>query len=871
MEQTSLEELKRTAASGAYRRIPIWREIFSDIATPVQVLKKLLAVSDHCFLLESAEDNKQWGRYSFLGFDSAMELTCMNHQVTITTDHVEQFETENPAQVIARVIEENRAPQIKKLPPLTGGLVGYFAYDYIKYAEPTLRLDAEDQEKFRDVDLMLFDKMIAFDHYRQKIILICNSRISEADVQAEGGQTAGAAAATDLRARGKSARAAATDAPVSAAEPHTLEAVYRTALQTLDQMQDIIEKGAEKNVSAGRLTTELTPLFDQESYCEKVEQVKHYIHEGDIFQLVLSNRLEAGFDGSLLDTYRILRTKNPSPYMFYFSSDDLEIAGASPETLVKVDNQTAYTFPLAGTRPRGKDEKEDQELEADLLSDEKELTAEEIETLKPEAIILSPGPGRPQDAGCCIEVVQKLGGKIPILGVCLGHQVICEAYGGVVSYAKQLMHGKQSVTKLDTKTPLFVGLPEETTVARYHSLAAQEETFPECLQVTARTSDGEIMALQHKTKAVYGVQFHPESILTPLGKKMLENFLQLANAEKKEKTMIKEAIVKLAAKQNLDYETAEASMDEIMGGKASPVQMSAFLTAMAMKGETIEEITACAAGMRKHCVRLLHDQDVLEIVGTGGDHSNSFNISTTSSLVISAAGVPVAKHGNRAASSKSGAADVLEALGVKITIDPAKSAEVLKKIGLCFLFAQNYHLSMKYVAPVRKELGIRTIFNILGPLTNPAGANMELMGVYDEALVEPLARVLANLGVKRAMVVYGQDGLDEISMSAPTTVCEVKDGKFLSYVITPEQFGFTRCSKDELTGGSPQDNAQIALAILKGEKGPRRDAVVLNSAAAIHIAKGISIEDAIREAQEVIDSGKALAQLEQFAALTNQE
>mgnify|MGYP001156391804 FL=1 len=485
-----------------------------------------------------------------------------------------------------------------------------------------------------------------------------------------------------------------------------------------------------------------------------------------------------------------------------------------------------------------------------------ELTAEEIEALKPEAIILSPGPGRPQDAGCCIEVVQKLGGKIPILGVCLGHQVICEAYGGVVSYAKQLMHGKQSVTKLDTKTPLFVGLPEETTVARYHSLAAQEENFPECLQVTARTSDGEIMALQHKTKAVYGVQFHPESILTPLGKKMLENFLQLANAEKKEKTMIKEAIVKLAAKQNLDYETAEASMDEIMGGKASPVQMSAFLTAMAMKGETIEEITACAAGMRKHCVRLLHDQDVLEIVGTGGDHSNSFNISTTSSLVISAAGVPVAKHGNRAASSKSGAADVLEALGVKITIDPAKSAEVLKKIGLCFLFAQNYHLSMKYVAPVRKELGIRTIFNILGPLTNPAGANMELMGVYDEALVEPLARVLANLGVKKAMVVYGQDGLDEISMSAPTTVCEVKDGEFLSYVITPEQFGFTRCSKDELIGGSPQDNAQIALAILKGEKGPRRDAVVLNSAAAIHIAKGISIEDAIREAQEVIESGK---------------
>ena len=335
--------------------------------------------------------------------------------------------------------------------------------------------------------------------------------------------------------------------------------------------------------------------------------------------------------------------------------------------------------------------------------------------------------------------------------------------------------------------------------------------------------------------------------------------------------MIKESIIKLSKKEDLTYQEAETVMDEIMSGQATPVQMSSYLTALSMKGETIDEITASAAGMRAHCIKLLHDLDVLEIVGTGGDGANSFNISTTSSLVIAAGGVPVAKHGNRAASSKSGAADVLEALGVNITIPPEKSAELLKKINICFLFAQNYHLSMKYVAPVRKELGIRTIFNILGPLTNPAGANMELMGVYDEALVEPLARVLANLGVKKAMVVYGQDGLDEISMSAPTTVCEVKDGEFLSYVITPEQFGFTRCSKDELIGGSPQDNAQIALAILKGEKGPRRDAVVLNSAAAIHIAKGISIEDAIREAQEVIDSGKALAQLEQFAALTNQE
>lgn len=500
------------------------------------------------------------------------------------------------------------------------------------------------------------------------------------------------------------------------------------------------------------------------------------------------------------------------------------------------------------------------------------LTVEEIEQLKPQAIILSPGPGRPSEAGRCIEIVQKLGKKIPILGVCLGHQAICEAYGGTVSYAKQLMHGKQSQAELDTSSPIFAGMPKTIAVARYHSLAAIEELLPECLAVTARTKDGEIMAVQHYTQPVYGLQFHPESILTQQGRTIIENFLKAANCyETEEKKMIKEAIVKLVNKEDLSYEMAEASMDEIMGGKATPVQMSAFLVAMAMKGETIDEITACASGMRKHCVKLLHNQDVLEIVGTGGDKSNSFNISTTASIVVSATGVPVAKHGNRAASSKSGAADVLEALGVKIAIDPAKSAEVLRQIGLCFLFAQNYHLSMKYVGPVRKELTIRTIFNILGPLTNPAGANMELMGVYDESLVEPLARVLANLGVKNAMVVYGQDCLDEISMSAPTTVCEVRDGKFESYVITPEQFGFTRCKKEDLVGGTPAENAEIARAILKGEKGPKRDAVVLNSAAAVHIAKGISIEEAIKVVEETIDSGKALAQLEKFVELTNAE
>lgn len=334
--------------------------------------------------------------------------------------------------------------------------------------------------------------------------------------------------------------------------------------------------------------------------------------------------------------------------------------------------------------------------------------------------------------------------------------------------------------------------------------------------------------------------------------------------------MIKEAIYKITNKENLPYEMAEGVMDEIMSGEASDIHIGAYLTGLRMKGETITEITASAAGMRKHCIRLLHNMDVLEIVGTGGDEAYTFNISTTASLVVSAAGIPVAKHGNRSVSSKCGAADVLEALGVNIMISPAESAEVLKEIGLCFMFAQSYHTAMKYVAPVRRELGIRTIFNILGPLANPAGANMQLLGVYDEALVEPLAKVLANLGVKRAIVAYGNDGIDEISLSAPTTCCEIRDGKVTSYKLKPEDFGLSGCKKEDLVGGGPKENAEITLAILKGEKGPKRDAVLMNAAACIYLVRdNISLKEAVAEASEVIDSGKALAQLEKFKALTN--
>jgi len=336
--------------------------------------------------------------------------------------------------------------------------------------------------------------------------------------------------------------------------------------------------------------------------------------------------------------------------------------------------------------------------------------------------------------------------------------------------------------------------------------------------------------------------------------------------------MIKEAIVKLVNKEDLTFAEAETVLDENMDGECNDVQIGSFLTALSCKGPTIEEITGCAKGMRNHCAKFLNDQPVLEIVGTGGDKANSFNISTASAFVCSAAGVPVAKHGNRAATSKCGTADCLEALGAKLNLPAEKSEEILKKLNFCFLFAQNYHVSMKYVAPVRKELPIATVFNILGPLTNPAGATMQLMGVYDKSLVEPLAHVLVNLGVNKAMVVYGEDCLDEISVSAKTQVCEYLGGEYRTYEIMPELFGMTRHEKKELVGGTPAENAQIIRDIFTGkEQGAKRDAVLINSAAALHIAKGISIDEGLKLAAETIDSGKAMKQVEDYVRLTNED
>lgn len=337
--------------------------------------------------------------------------------------------------------------------------------------------------------------------------------------------------------------------------------------------------------------------------------------------------------------------------------------------------------------------------------------------------------------------------------------------------------------------------------------------------------------------------------------------------------MIKEAIVKIVSKEDLTYDEAYAVMNEIMSGETSPTQNAAFLAALSTKSaraETTDEIAGCATAMRAHAEKVETDMELFEIVGTGGDNAHSFNISTTSALVAAAGGMKVAKHGNRAASSQCGTADCLEALGVNIQQSPQRCIELLNEVGMCFFFAQKYHTSMKYVGAIRKELGFRTVFNILGPLTNPGSPKMQLLGVYDEYLAEPLAQVLISLGVKRGMVVYGQDKLDEISMSAPTTVCEFKDGWFKSYAITPEEFGFERCEKADLLGGTPDENAAITRAILNGEKGHKRNAVLMNAGAALYIGgKAESMKAGVALAAEIIDSGKAAETLNKLIEVSN--
>ena len=512
-----------------------------------------------------------------------------------------------------------------------------------------------------------------------------------------------------------------------------------------------------------------------------------------------------------------------------------------------------------------------------------EITIEEIETMAPEAILISPGPGYPETAGITKEVIRQFSGRVPILGICLGHQAIGEVFGGNVIPAEELMHGKMSKIFIKNTDPLFDGLEEKIYAARYHSLVVDAKNMPDCLEVLGTDEAGQIMALKHKEMPVYGIQFHPESILTEMGMRILENFLtdvagiDIENRKKEidmttmNQETLKPFLAKIVEGNHLTTEESYKAMDCIMSGNATEAQIASFLTGLRMNGETPEEITGFVKVMRAKAAVVPEETEAIDIVGTGGDLANSFNISTTSSFVIAAAGAKVAKHGNRSVSSKSGAADVLESLGAKIGLSPEEGRQCLEDIGVAFLFAQTHHGSMKYAGPVRAQLGVRSVFNILGPLANPAMTNYIVLGVYEEELLEPMAEVLKNLGVKHALIVFGDDRLDELSISSTSSVCEIKDGEITKYKIDPREFGLSLYSKDDIVGGTADENAVITRDVLEGkEQGAKRDIVLLNAGAALYtIGKAATMKEGVELARQAINSGRALEKLDEFIQYTN--
>jgi anthranilate synthase/phosphoribosyltransferase len=496
--------------------------------------------------------------------------------------------------------------------------------------------------------------------------------------------------------------------------------------------------------------------------------------------------------------------------------------------------------------------------------------------LKPDQLVISPGPGEPlKDGGISPEAIKYFIGKIPVLGVCLGHQCLGAIYGGKVDRAPRLMHGKTSPVTHNGQG-VFKDIPSPFEAMRYHSLVVYEPV-PAELEIVATTAEGEIMALKHRHHPTYGVQFHPESILTEHGKQLLKNFLDIKIAPpvgaSTEPAMLKSFIAKTINRTDLTAEEAEEAMNIIMTGQATPAQVSAYLVSLRMKGETISEITGSVRAMRANALKVKlanPDERIYDIVGTGGDGAHTFNISTAAAFVVAGMGRKVAKHGNRAASSQCGSADVLSALGVNLDLTPEQVAKAIDTIGIGFMFAPKFHPAMKYAVGPRKEIGQRTIFNILGPLTNPANANIQLTGVFDPKLTELLANVLHQLGSKAAMVIHGAGGTDELNTCGVNRISHLKDGAVKTYDLDPVELGFSLAVMEDLRGGTPDESAKMMRDLLSGKlKGARRDSVLLNAAGALAAETG-DFKSALMEATASLDSGKALAKLDALVEFSKQ-
>ena len=534
--------------------------------------------------------------------------------------------------------------------------------------------------------------------------------------------------------------------------------------------------------------------------------------------------------------------------------------------ILMIDNYDSFTYNLVQMlRTLGAD--------VEVVRND-ERTVGELAAMEPEAVVISPGPGSPGGAGVTLEAVKTFAGKVPILGICLGHQAIAQAFGGKVVPAKRLMHGKTSRIRHDGKG-LFAGLEQGFQAMRYHSLAVERASLPDCLEVTAESEDGEIMGLRHKTLAVESLQYHPESVGTPDGERQLANFLERVTGRSRPKASppsVRKAVLRRALDgQGLNEEESEGFFAAIMSGSVGEAELAAFLTALAKNPVTPEELAGAARAMGDAGVKIdLSGLDPVDIVGTGGDGSDSFNVSTAAAFIAAGAGVTVAKHGNVASSSKCGSADVLRALGHNLSA-PAKVVErTIREVGVGFLFAKELHPAMRFAAPVRRTLGFRTMFNLLGPLTNPAGAKRHVIGVPDERLAPVFAEALKRLGAVRAAVVAGSGGLDEISPGGFTFVSRLEGGSVRNILLDAGREYGERFDVAAIKGGDADTNAKILLSVLRGEEhGACRAAAVENAAAAILVGeRAKNYAEALALASESVASGRALAKLESMIELS---
>lgn len=495
-----------------------------------------------------------------------------------------------------------------------------------------------------------------------------------------------------------------------------------------------------------------------------------------------------------------------------------------------------------------------------------EISVDEIEKLSPSGIIISPGPGWPKDAGISEEVIRRFYTKVPILGVCLGHQAIGEVFGAKIIHAKKIMHGKTSII-VHNQQGIFKDIPIPFKATRYHSLVIDPATLPSELEVTATSEDEEIMGIRHKEYPLFGVQFHPESIATEYGTKIIKNFVDIV----KPSISVSFFINKVVEKKELSVGEAQVLADKIVKGEVSATLSSALLVGLRVKGESKDEILGFALGMLDNAVKINVEGETVDTCGTGGDGKHTINISTISSFVVAGAGdVKVVKHGNRSVSSKVGSADLLEGLGVKIDTPPEKMEKIINRIGIGFLFAPIYHPSMRNIAPVRKELGVRTVFNILGPLVNPARPKYQVIGVFDEKLLAILPDVLLRLGVKRAFIVHSEDGLDEVSPSAPTKIAYLNNGNVKYFRVKPQDFGFDPIPPEEIVGGDVEYNKRALIDILSDKDIPQKVAIIINASLAI-LVSGLAknLQQAVELAKKSISSGKAMEKFQKLLEETN--